>query len=133
MFEQAFTQEFETISALENRIYPLTSPEANADSGVPYLIYGSSEGLRDKSLGEGYLDSKTVEVELNIVAARYADMKTITKQVVDLLLSFELRKIGTTGPFIQELVYEAPVEIYEEEPDLYRCVVEFTAYFKEES
>ena len=130
-FEPALVQELKTISALQNRIYPLEAPEATAGNGVPYLIYGSSEGLRDKTLG-GYLDSKEVRAELNIIAARYSDMKAITKQVVALLISFEGRQIGTNGPFIGELTYQAPVEIYESQPDLYRCVVEFSAYFAEE-
>jgi len=129
-FEPALVQELKTITALENRIYPLTAPEATASGGVPYLIYASSEGLRDKTLG-GYLDSKEVRAELNIIAARYSDMKAITKQVVAILLSFEGRQIGSGGPFIDELVYQSPVEIYENQPNLYRCVVEFSAYFDE--
>lgn len=129
-FEPALAQELKTIAVLGNRVYPLTAPEANAGQGIPYLIYGSSQGLRDKTLG-GYLDSKEVRAELNIIASRYADMKAITKQVIALLISFEQRVIGTGGPFIQELTYQMPVEIYEDQPKLYRSVVEFSAYFEE--
>jgi len=130
-FEQALVQELKTISALENRIYPLTAPEATASGGVPYLIYASSEGLRDKTLG-GYLDSKEVRGELNIITERYSDIKVITKQVVALLISFEGRRIGTNGPFIEEVAYQMPIEFYEAQPDLYRCLVEFSVYFAEE-
>lgn len=130
-FEPALVKELESIAALGNRVYPLDAPEATAGNGVPYLIYGSSEGLRDKALG-GYLESKSVNVELNIIARKYGEMKAITKQVVALLISFEGRQIGTNGPIIRELVYQAPVELYENQPALYRCVVEFTAYFNEE-
>lgn len=128
-FEPALVQELKTITALENRIYPLTAPEATASSGVPYLIYASSEGLRDKTLG-GHLSSKEVRAELNIIAKKYSDMKAITKQVVALLTGFEGRRIGTDGPFIEELTYQMPVEMYESQPDLYRCVVEFSAYLR---
>jgi len=130
-FEPALVQELKTITALENRIYPLTAPEATASGGVPYLIYASSEGLRDKTLG-GHLNSKEVRAELNIIAKKYSDMKAITKQVIALLITFEGRQIGTDGPFIEELTYQMPVEMYESEPGLYRCVVEFSAYFSEE-
>jgi len=130
-FEPALVDELKTISALQNRIYPLYSPEAVKKNGVPYLIYASSEGVRDKSL-EGYMQSKEVRAELNVIAERYSDLKAITKQVVALLISFEGRQIGTDGPLIDELTYQMPVEIYESQPDLYRCVVEFTAYFDEE-
>jgi len=128
-FEPALVQELKTIPELQNRVYPLFAPEATASSGVPYLIYASSEGLKDKTLG-GYLDSKEVRAELNIIAERYADMKVITKQVVALLIGFEGRQIGTGGPFIEELTYQMPVEMYESEPALYRCVVEFSAYLR---
>jgi len=130
-FEPALVQELKTISALENRIYPLTAPEATASGGVPYLIYASSEGLRDKSLG-GYLKSKEVRAELNIIAKKYSDMKAITKQVIALLITFEGRQIGTDGPFIEELTYQMPVEMYESQPDLHRCIIELSVFFGEE-
>ena len=129
-FEPALVQELKTITALGGRIYPLFAPEATKHNGVPYLVYASSEGVRDKTLG-GYLKSKEVRGELNIVAARYGDMKAITKQVIDLLVSMEQRQIGTDGPFIQELIYQQPVEMYEPQPDLHRCVIEFSSYFDE--
>lgn len=130
-FEPALVQELKTITALENRIYPLTAPEATASGGVPYLIYASSEGLRDKTLG-GHLNSKEVRAELNIIAKKYSDMKAITKQVIALLITFEGRQIGTDGPFIEELTYQMPVEMYESEPGLYRCIIELSVFFGEE-
>jgi len=129
-FEPALVQELKTIPELQNRVYPLFAPEANAEQGVPYLIYASSEGLRDKTLS-GYLESKEVRGELNIIAKRYGDMKAITKKVVALLISFEGRQIGANGPFIEELTYQMPVELYEAQPDLHRCVIEFQVYFEE--
>lgn len=129
-FEPALVQELMTIIELQGRIYPLTAPEANAGQGVPYLVYGSSEGLRDKTLG-GYLKSKRVRGEINIIAKRYAVMKAITKQVVALLISFEGRQLGVDGPFVEELTYQEPVEIYESQPNLERCVIEFEVYFEE--
>jgi len=130
-FDEALIAELDSITALGGRIYPLFAPEATKHNGVPYLIYASSEGLRDKSL-DGYMLSKALQGELNIIARRYGDMKAITKQVVAILMSFEGRQIGTNGPYISEITYQAPVELYEPQPDLYRCLVEFTAYFDEE-
>ena len=128
-FEDALEDELKTIMSLEKRVYPLTSPKAKAGQGVPYLIYASSEGLRDKTLG-GHLNSKEVRAELNITAKRYSDMKAITREVIALLIGFEGRQIGTGGPFIEELTYQMPVEMYESEPGLYRCVVEFSAFLR---
>jgi len=131
-FEQALRAEIvAAIPALGGRVYPLFAPEATKHNGVPYLIYASSEGLRDKSLG-GYLKSKEVRAELNIIAKSYSDMKAITKQVIALLIGFEGRQIGTDGPFIEEVTYQMPMEFYESQPDLRRCLVEFSVYFTEE-
>lgn len=130
-FEPALVEELKSIPELENRIYPLFAPEATKYNGVPYLIYGSSEGIRDKSL-DGYMNSKEVRAELNVVTESYGELKSITKQVIDLLVSFEQRTIGTNGPYIKELEYQMPIEIYENQPNLYRCMIEFSAYFDEE-
>jgi hypothetical protein len=127
-FEPALAHELKTIPELQNRVYPLDAPEATKHNGVPYLIYASSEGLRDKTLG-GYLDSKEVRAELNVIAARYGDMKAIAKKVVALIVDMEGRQIGTDGPFIEEITYQMPVELYESQPDLYRCVIDFEVYF----
>lgn len=131
-FEQALREEIvNAIPELGGRVYPLNAPEATKHNGVPYLIYASSEGLRDKTL-DGYLLSKEVRAELNVVAERYSDMKAITKQVIALLIGLEGRQMGADGPYIEELNYEMPVELYENQPKLYRCLVEFSAYFAEE-
>ena len=127
-FEAALTQELKTIVALQNRVYPLAAPEATAGNGVPYLIYGSSDGLRTKTL-DGYQSGRLVQGEINIIAARYGDMKSITTYVVELLIGMERRVIGTNGPFIQELTYRQPVELYEQAPNLYRCLIDFEVYF----
>jgi Protein of unknown function (DUF3168). len=131
-FEQALRAEIvAAIPALGGRVYPLFAPEAVKKNGVPYLIYASSEGLRDKAL-DGYLQSKEVRAELNVIAERYEDMKAITHEVVALLVDMEGRQIGTDGPFIKELTYQMPVELNEPQPQLHRCVVEFSAHFDEE-
>jgi hypothetical protein len=131
-FEQALQEELtNAIPALGGRVYPLFAQEAKKHNGVPYLIYASSEGLRDKTLG-GYLKSKEVRGELNIITERYSDLKAIAKQVIALLIGMEGRRIGSDGPRIGELTYRMPFETYEPQPDLYRSLIEFTVYFVEE-
>lgn len=125
-FEDALEDELKSIAALQNRVYPLAN--ATKQNGTPYVIYVSSEGLRTKTL-DGYQAGKQVTGEINVIAARYGDMKSITSSVIDLLVSMERRVIGTGGPFIQELVYQEPRELYEEAPKLYRCLIDFEVYF----
>jgi len=131
-FEAALAQELATISSFGGRVYPLHDPEATKHNGIPYCIYRSSDGVRDKTLG-GYQSGKQVSGEVNVVATSYASMKSVAHAVVELLISMERRVIGTGGPFIQELTYEQPVELYEEAPKLYRGLIDFTVYFEEGS
>lgn len=128
-FYLALKQELETIAALVGRVYPLTAPEARAGNGVPYLIYVTSDGLRTKTLGDGYQTGRHVAGELNVIDRDYDNMKAVTGEVMDLLVGMERRVIGNGGPFIQELTYSQPVELYENLPKLYRCVIDFDVYF----
>lgn len=124
-FEQALTEELKTIT---NRVYPYKAPEKVEN---PYIIYTSSEGLRDKSITEGYLNSKRVSAEINVIASKYSIFKETIKQTIDLLVNMEKRIIGTNGVFIDELVYEQPVELYEANANVYRCAIEIRAYMRE--
>lgn len=128
-FETALTAELKTIAALQGRVYPLASPEANAGKGVPYLIYVSSEGVRTRDL-DHYRKGRVVEGELNIVTVRYSEMKAITRSVIDIIIGMERRVIGTDGPFIQEVKYDKAVELWEDGPKLYRCLIDFEMYFE---
>lgn len=121
-FEQALTAELEQIEGLMDKVFPLNAEEGTK---APYLIYFGSEGLEDKTL-DGYLDSKEVDCELNIMQYSYSGLKYLTKQILSKLKSFQSRTIGEQGPFIQSVSYQKPVEIYEKEVDLYRCVIEIT-------
>lgn len=127
-FESALTMELKTIPDVQNRVYPLNAPEKTIN---PYIIYTSSEGLRTNTITDGYLPDKSVEGEINIVAAKYAVLKQVTRQVIDMLINLNQRVIGSDGPYIDEMIYEKPVELYEANVSLYRCVVGYKAYFKE--
>lgn len=129
-FEEALVSELKVIPQLQNRIYPLASPEAKAKNGVPYLIYGSSEGVRTKMLGNGYQSGRSVSAEINIMSYRYEELKATTRQAIDVLISMEKRVIGTGGPFIQEVTYEPPRESFEDAPKLYRCLIDCNVYYE---
>lgn len=124
-FEGDLKTELAAVTAIANKIYPLTAPEGTQ---APYLVYISSEGLPDKSL-DGYLTSKRVSCELNIVGANYAAMKSLTASVLEIIRSFQGRTIGISGPFIQDVSLEEPVELYESQVKMYRCNTDVKFYF----
>ncbi len=124
-FEIALREELIPICS---KVFPLTATEGTT---APYIIYKSSEGRNLKTLG-GNLDLKEVSCELDILATSYSNMKSLAKQVIEKLKSFELRNIGTSGPYIQELTFDddSP-ELYESEVFLYRKIISFNISFKE--
>lgn len=125
-FEEALTFELEAIPKLSGKVYPGFQPGKTA----PYLVYLSSPGIRSKELSSGYMDSKQVNATLNVVTAKYIDLVPLSDSVVEKIISFQGRVIGDNGPFIQEITYEEPVELYEDGPKLYRCIIEFKVYFE---
>lgn len=128
-FESALIEQLKTIAGFGGRVYPLNSPQANAGGGIPYCIIVSSDGLRTKTIN-GYQQSRQVSGEINIVTKPdYSDLKSLQAAVIDLLVSFQGNSISGTGPYIQEITYEEPVEMYEEAPKLYRCLISFEVYY----
>lgn len=125
-FEEALTQELDAIPELTGKVYPISATGKKA----PYAQYISSFGVQDKEFG-GYMVSKSVDAELNIITGSYEELKPLMAAVIGILTSFEGRVIGQNGPYIQELSYDQPVEMYEPNPRLYRSVVSFRAFFEE--
>lgn len=125
-FEEALRVELGTINGLANKVFPLYAPEGEK---APFVVYVPSEGVQGKSL-QGYLSSKEVECEVNILQDSYSSLKALVKPVLEKLITFQGRVIGGEyGPFIQDLTYEPPVEVYEKEVSLYRCVIVFIVKF----
>lgn len=123
-FEQSLVFELSSIPGLSGKIYPGQAPE----KVIPYIVYLSSVGLKDKNL-DGYMESRRVALELNVVATRYADMRQYTESAIDKLISFERRVIGVDGPFIRELTYEPPAELFEDAIKSFRSVIDVVVYF----
>jgi hypothetical protein len=120
MFEQALKYELSTIPELQNKIFPLNVTEG---TNTPYLVYESSEGERDQTL-QGYDSTKEIECGINIVADSYKVLKDLEIKVLDVILSFFGRTIGTQGLYIYQLSYDAPEELYSETIRKFICSFE---------
>lgn len=128
-FEAALKAELITIPDLTDKVLPIRAPEA---TGAPYLIYTTSVGEYDKSLG-GYHKSKSVAVELNVIHSSTTKLRALTREVMALVMTFEGKTLGGTGPVVDELVFDGDgVEMYEPQADLYRKVINVRVYYKEE-
>lgn len=121
-FEELLTSKLSGIKGLEGKVFPLMVPE---DISSPYAVYNQTGGNYIKCLsGSSELMSYTYTVF--ILAEMYSTLKILEKHVIESIN-------GTAGEFVekkvQEIIIEAPSEVYEEETRLYRATVEFTAYF----
>ncbi|RUS47564.1 DUF3168 domain-containing protein [Cohnella sp. AR92] len=122
-FEEALTYELETIPGLSGKVYPISTP----GKGAPYAQYQSSFGRQDKALA-GHLVSKSIEGEINLFAKSYGELKDLENVAIALIVGFEQRTIGDDGPFVYEITYEQPVEMFESAPKLHRCVISFNVH-----
>lgn len=120
-FEKALTAEFKTITGL-NKVSPLMVKQGTK---APYLFYLSSEGVFDKSL-DGYMSSKEIFCEINIVADKFEQLKPLSSEVINKIISFQNRTIGNSNIYIQNVTYSNPRNLYEKEINQYRCLIDCT-------
>lgn len=128
-FEAALCSELETIPDLKGKVLPIRAPEGKA---APYLVYVTGVGEYDKTL-TGFHKSRSVSVELNVIHFSTTQLRALARQVQELVMSFERRRLATTGPYVSEVVFEGDgVEMYESRADLYRKVINLKVYYREE-
>lgn len=125
--EIALRQELNNITVLTNNIYPTNAPK---DKKAPYLVYiVQSTPLKDL---DGYEENDVEShVLLNIFGNSYSEMKELTKTVKGIVKTFPFRSIGSAGPYIEDLTFDATAETYENELNLYRGIIPFTISYKE--
>ena len=124
--ETALRLEINTnIPDLKNQIYPTNAPEG---SKGPYLVYSRITTRKIKTL-QGLIGKEYLSYMFSIMATRYGDMKRITKQVEDLLISLPGQQIGDF--YIEDLDINNIHEVYEHELKVNRGIIDFTIYFEE--
>lgn len=127
--QKALEEELSSLAGFEDKVFPIVAPSDDDEPiTVPYILYEAGYGVDFKALG-GFLELRTVDCELNVITGTYTSLKTNVAAIIERLKSFERRAIGSDALFIHELTYEQPVELYEELPKLFRCVIEFKVNF----
>lgn len=115
-FEKALTEE---LTKILPEVYPLVAPEGTP---TPYIVYVSSYGDRDLTLG-GYEVTREIEVMIQIVGGSYAEMKQHTNAVIDSMIA--LKTMGTDLIPVQHVRYENPHEAVDIVSFLTHSVTEF--------
>jgi hypothetical protein len=125
--EQSLEIELSSIAGLNDKVYPLTSPQGAV---VPYLIYTLSSTSRDKELtgNNGLVEA---QYEFNIYHTVYASLKSIIALMIAKIKTFNQSTLATTGVYIQEVDIINEFETYENEAKLYKGIIEVNFYYQE--
>jgi hypothetical protein len=111
-FEKALVEEIEKVIP---NVFPLVAPEGTP---TPYCVYVSSYGEREYTLS-GYIASREIEVEIHVVGKTYAEMKPYMNGIIDKLITFEGKKMGTAQLSVQSVQYDKPHEM--SDPETYEA------------
>jgi len=126
-FEQALTAELSKVAGLNEKIFPTIAPQ---DLKAPYLVYSLGKNERTQTLS-GYDGLVKSEYQIDIFHSTYADLKSLKKLVIQSLKSFDLRVLGTLGPFIQDSTIINDFETYESAVKLHKGIIEFNVSYIE--
>lgn len=109
-FEEALCAELQTISGLEQKVFPQNAEE---NTEAPFVVYVSSGGEKVQTL-EGYTDLTELSFEVNVVANSYEELKSYVETISNKVRSFFGRNIGTNGPYIKSVSFTEPNEDFQE-------------------
>jgi hypothetical protein len=115
---------------LQNRISELTIYPTNAPENAarPYLVYTRINTRNIKTLN-GFINKQELSFMFSIMAKRYEDMSSYSKQVEEMLKSFPLTRIGKNASiYVEDLNINNITETYEKELELNREIIDFTIY-----
>lgn len=119
-------KELNKVVSIKNKIYPTNAPQ---NVNAPYLVYMVRERA-DKTL-DGYSNSKEADILLNVMSASYSEMVELTTEIESLIKTFPHRTIGVST-YIEDITLDETSDTYESELQVFRGIIPFTIYFKEE-
>jgi len=126
-FEQGLTVELSSILGLTGKVSPIMAAQGTK---APYLIYTLTSTDRVKTLSghDGLVES---QYQLDLYHTSYASLKALKKLVIANIKTYDLRNIGGTGPFIQQVGVITDFETYEDGVELYKGIIEFNVNYTE--
>jgi hypothetical protein len=125
--EEALTNELRSISELTNKVFLLRATE---NTKAPYLVYSLSSNNRNQNLNgyDGLLEGR---YQLDVYNSTYANLKALLKLVIAKIKTFSQRVIGSSGPYIQQIIIENEFETYENNVLLFKGIVEIKIFYNE--
>ncbi len=127
-FEQALRAELISLSNLNNKVFPIFAPE---QTPTPFVIY-SKQSVDLLGTMDGMSKTRIGRYEIDLVTQTYESLQALINSVKNKLLTFQGRKIGTNGPFVQAVLVDNVTELYVTEPKLVHANMEVRFYFEGE-
>jgi uncharacterized protein (DUF1684 family) len=125
-FEQALRAELVSISGLSSKVFPMQAMEGIT---APFVIYQKTNTEYIKTM-DGTTGTRMGRYEIDILATTYSDLQSFLVAVKNKLISFEDRSIGTGGPFVQSVIVQNLIELFEDAVKFYRANFEVTFYYE---
>lgn len=125
--EQGLTAELSSIAGLTGKVFPIMATQGTL---APYLTYilGGNERAKTLSGHDGLVGS---QYQFDLYHSTYASLKALKKLVIANLKTYDLRNIGATGPYIQQVEIITDFETYENAVELFRGIIEFNIHYTE--
>ena len=120
--------EFESIAALNGKVYPVMAPQKTV---APYLTYEHGKTDRNTEL-LGTANLLESQYQIEIYHSSYLNLMVLKKLVLTKINSFNLRNLAMTGPYCQQLEIINDFETYENLVFLYKGIIEFDINYEEE-
>jgi hypothetical protein len=124
-FEQALVYELQTILVLVDKVFP-TFAEENIKP--PMVVYISSEGEKVMTLS-GPTNLTELTCEIHLITESYAELKDLSKQVINKIRDFFQRVIGIDGPYIKSVSLTEPVEEKDNNTNYHQCSFDMRVRF----
>lgn len=125
-FEQALRAELITLSNLSNKVFPMFAPE---QTPTPFVIYQKSNVELLGTL-DGMSKTRMARYEFDVVSQTYDTLQQTLNNVKNKLVTFQGRTIGINGPFVQAVIVDNVIELFESDPKLVRANMEVRFYYE---
>lgn len=125
-FEEALHVELKALTGLTTKVFPVKAPEGTA---VPYVTYDPARKEYEKFL-DGFSTLCNQRCYIDVFEDNQAEVIALANAVKAEITTWQGAVIGTTGPTIQEVIFDADQEpVYVPEPGVFQIAIGFEVFY----
>ena len=115
-FDEGLREELKSIVNLNKRVYPIVAPEGIKP---PFVVYRKSRSKYSKDLA-GIITDVEGTYEIIVICDDYKTLDILIEEIKKKLIKVLFRRIGETGPIINNLELEDLGNEYIYQPNAYK-------------